>query len=270
MRNYLHRIAFAGFLLLLPFLLSAQRIARAKNVGIEVEQNKAIIRYDLKSHKEGSRHSVQLKFLDKQYNLFSPNSLSGDVGVNIFSGTDKTIKWDLSSDYDLFGSDITPVIFVDGISRQFNKAGGPGNAIFSVFMPGLGDYFVADHRMIRFKPYLRTITSFGLIGLGIYAGEQRWRVEGEWVSVLKADYWRYTGYDRFRLVYQEGEMQYWLFKGDNELFITMGAVIWAYDIIWVLVRGSNNKKFLKELDRGSDFTIGYYDGGFSMKYALTF
>jgi hypothetical protein len=253
-----------------PAILPAQKMARVKNVGIGVEQNKAIINYELRSSREGSRHSVQLKFLDKHYNMISPHSLTGDVGANIFSGPDKTIQWDLSRDYDLFGSDITPVIFVDGISRQFNKPGGPGNAVYSLLMPGLGDYFVADHRMMRFKPYLRTLSSLGLIGLGIYAGEQRWQQEGEWVSVLKADHWRFTGDDRFRMVYYEGEMQYWLFKGDKEVFIAMGAVIWAYDFIWVLVRGSNNKKFLRELSNDTDISISYYDGAFQMKYALSF
>ena len=168
------------------------------------------------------------------------------------------------------GRDVTPMIFVDGISKEFNRAGGSGYAALSLIMPGLGDYFVADHRLMIFKPYLRTISSLGLIGLGIYAGEQRYRSEGEYISVLKPDSWRFTGDDRFMDVYQKGDLNYWLFKGDQELFITLGAVIWVSDIIWVLVKGSNNKKFLNELNSGSDFTLGYQNGGMGFKYNLTF
>jgi hypothetical protein len=38
----------------------------------------------------------------------------------------------------IIGSDITPVIFVDGISKVFNRAGGPGYAALSSLIPGLG------------------------------------------------------------------------------------------------------------------------------------
>jgi len=233
-------------------------------------QNKAIIEYDLKSSDKSSKHSVQLKFLDKQFNLITPISLSGDVGPNIYTGTDKTIQWDIISDQELMGSDVIPMIFVDGVSKEFNRAGGSGYAALSLLMPGLGDYFVADHRMMIFKPYLRTMSSLGLIGLGIYAGDQRYRFEGNYVTVLKPDSWRYTGDERYMQVFQKGDLQYWLFRGDQEIFITLGAVIWVSDIIWVLVKGSNNKRFLKELNRGSDFTLGYHNGGMGFKYNLTF
>ncbi len=264
------KMLLVGLIMFASTVLFAQRIARVKNMEIGIQQNKALIHYELKSPELGSAHSIQLKFLDKEYNLITPTKLTGDVGPNIYSGTGKSIEWEISGDYQFSGSKITPVIFVDGISKEFNRAGGPGNALFSLILPGLGDYFVADQRMMRFKPYLRTATSLGLIGLGIYAGNQLYRAEGEYIQVLRADFWRRTGDDRFKIVYQEGDIQYWWFKGDKELFISMGAAVWAFDVIWVLIRGSNNKRFLKELNRGSEITIGYYQGDISLKYCLTF
>lgn len=265
-----HKLIFAGLLLITPANLMSQRLAKVKNIDLGVEQNKAIIQYDLKSSDKSSMHSVQLKFLDKEFNLVTPVSLSGDFGSHVYCGTEKAIKWDILSDQELMGADITPVIFVDGVSKEFNRAGGPGYAALSLLIPGLGDYFVADHRMMKFKPYLRTLSSLGLIGLGIYADQQRYLTDGQYISVLRADSWRYTGFDRYVDVWEEGEYQYWLFKGDKELFITMGAVVWISDIIWVMVRGSNNKKFLKELNKGSEFSLGYQNGGMGFKYNLTF
>ncbi len=270
MRHYLMKIPFFGLLLATSTMIFGQRITRVRYLGMEIHQNRAIISFDLISREEGSVHSVQLKFLDKQYNLVTPTKLSGDVGANIHSGEKKSIEWEISGDYDFAGSTITPVLFVDGLSKEFNKPGGPGNAAFSLLMPGLGDYFVADHRMMYFKPYLRTVSSLGLIGLGIYAGSQRYHAEGEYIRVLRADQWRRTGDDRFKWVYREGDLQYWWFKGDKEVFIAMGAAIWAYDFIWVLVRGGNNKRLLEELNRNSNITLGYFNGDLGFKYCLTF
>lgn len=259
-----------GLLLLTSAILFAQRIAKVKNAEIGIQQNKALIHYDIKSSGKSSGHSVHLKFLDKQYNLITPNTLSGDVGANISNGIDKTIEWDITNDFQLLSSKIRPVLFVDGVSKEFSSSGGPSNAIFSVIMPGLGDYFVADHRLMHFKPYLRTISSLGLIGLGIYAGNQRYRAEGQYIAVLAVHYLQGGSPERYKEIYEEGDLQYWLFKGDRELFISLGAAIWLADIVWVLAKGTNNKNFLKELQRGSDISLGYHKGNVNLKYSVTF
>ena len=82
MHLYHWRLVILGLLLLTSANLFAQSIAKVKNVEIKVQQNKALIHYDIKSSGKGSGHSVHLKFLDNQYNLITPNTLSGDVGVS--------------------------------------------------------------------------------------------------------------------------------------------------------------------------------------------
>jgi len=270
MHLYHRRLVILGLLLLTSANLFAQRIAKVKNVEIGVQQNKALIHYDIKSSGKGSGHSVHLKFLDNQYNLITPNTLSGDVGANISNGINKTIEWDVTNDFQLLSSEIRPVLFVDGVSKEFSSPGGPGNAFFSILMPGLGDYFVADHRLMHFKPYLRTISSLGLIGLGIYAGNQRYLAEGQYKTVLVVSSIYGGSPNRYKEIYEEGDQQYWLFKGDSEIFISLGAAIWLADIIWVLARGTNNKNFLKELQRGPNISLGYHEGNVNVKYSVTF
>jgi len=121
----------------------------------------------------------------------------------------------------------------------------------------------------RKLPRFRTISSLGLIGLGIYAGNQRYRAEGYYKSVLIVSS-QWGSPDRYKEVYEEGDQQYWLFKGDSEIFISLGAAIWLADVIWVLARGTNNKNFLKELQRGSNVTLGYHEGNVNLKYSVTF
>jgi hypothetical protein len=270
--HYHHRkLIILGLLLFTSAVIFAQKIAKAKNVELGIQQNKALIHYEIKSSGKGSGHSVHLKFLDKQYSLITPNTLSGDVGPNISNGINKTIEWDITNDFQLLSSAIRPVLFVDGVSKEFNSTGGPGNALFSVLMPGLGDYFVADHRLMHFKPYLRTISSLGLIGLGIYAGNQRYHDEGQYITVLAVRYIPgASSPERYKEIYEEGDLQYWLFKGDRELFISLGAAIWLADIVWVLAKGTNNKNFIKELQRQSDVSLGYGKGKFNLKYSRTF
>ena len=205
-----------GLCLLFSAALSAQRIAKVKNVEIEIQQNKALIHYDIKSSSAGSLHSVNLNFIDDYYNIVKPVSLAGDVGSNVVSGSDKTIEWDIKNDFQLLRSKIQPVIFVDGLSKEFNSRGGPTNALLSVIMPGLGDYFVADHRLMHFKPYFRTISSLGLIGLGIYAGNQRYRAEGHYETVWRTSSGSGTPPGFYRDEYVEGDMQYWLLKGTRK------------------------------------------------------
>ncbi|MFH0758350.1 MAG: hypothetical protein V2B15_13765 [Bacteroidota bacterium] len=263
-------IVLAGLVLTSQGKLSGQRLAVPKNVDITIHQNRAIIHYDIKVRKPGSTHLVDLKFLDEDFNLVTPALITGDIGPHIPGGPDRIIEWDITNDIQNLGSDLAPVLFIDGKSKQFSNTGGPGNAFLSLLLPGLGDYFVADRRMITIKPYIRTLSSLGLIGLGAYLGNQRYQAEGEYRLVLKADYYRYEGMDRYWLRYFEGEMQYAWFRGDKEVFISLGAAFWAADIIWVLAKGSNNVRFMKATIKGSDFHLGYVPGGAALQFSYTF
>ncbi len=255
---------------LLSFQLSAQRPVVAENIGIHVEGTTAMISYDLPARKHPADHLIQLSFIDEQNNLIIPGSLSGDVGAGIAPGPDRMIRWELTKDFRQLENLITPVIFVDGLSKQYSNTGGARNALLSLLMPGLGDYFVADYRIMTFKPYLRTLSSLGLIALGIYAGSQRYNAEGAYELFLKPDSWRYEGDDRFFEKYVEGDLQYYWFKGDQELFIALGAAVWLADVVWVFAKGSNNEKFLRAARKGAGLNLGYAPGGLMLQYTCQF
>jgi len=272
MQDYHKIFVVLGLGLVFSAPMIAQRKPVANNVSIEIQQNRAIVQYEIKSRVEGSTHLVFLNFIDEEYHLVAPTTLSGNVGPGISSGMRNSIEWDITKDIQQLGSKITPVIFIDGVSKQFSNTGGPRNALLSILMPGLGDYFVADHSLMTFKPYMRTLSSLGLIGLGIYAGNQRYFAEGYYMTVetVVGSYNQQFPADKYKEVYIEGDLQYWLFKGDKEVFISLGAAIWFADILWVLAKGNNNIKFLKASNNGSDFKLGYNPGGISFNYSYTF
>ena len=248
----------------------AQHPVVARDIEISVKQDKAVISYTIPTRKKESTHLVQLSFIDERNNVLWPTSITGSVGPGIQSGPGKLIEWDITDDYQQLNSLITPVIFVDGLSREYSNTGGPKNALLSLMMPGLGDYFVADHRIMKFKPYLRTVSSLGLIALGIYAGNQRYHAEGEYELFLKPDAWRYEGMDRFFEKYVEGDLQYLWFKGDQEVLISLGAAIWLADVVWVFAKGTNNVKFINATRQGSGLRLGYLPGGMSFNYSYLF
>lgn len=256
---------FAGFIT----ELEGQQIPHATKVSISVDQNRALIHYKIKTQIPEAAHRIELQFLDDSYNLIQPKMLSGDIGHVIPGETDKTITWDITRDMKLLGTRVTPVLFVNGKSKQFSNTGGPGNAWLSLLLPGLGDYFVADQKMMTFKPYMRTISSLGLIGLGLYAGSQR-TYEIEVRRYIRPGVEYYEGDDRFYYKEVQGDPINQWFKWDKEVFLIAGATIWAADILWVLAKGTNNAKFLNSFSGPSDFKLGYVPGGAAFQYAYTF
>jgi len=276
MNGFKHMVRLAGLMFIISANLHAQRLPLAKNIDITIDQDKAIIHFDIKSRIPGSVHQVNLKFLDEDYHLVLPELLTGDIGSNISTEPDRRIEWDISNDVQLLGSNITPVLFIDGTCKQYSNTGGPRNALLSILLPGLGDYFVADRRIMTFKPYMRTISSLGLIALGVWAGEQRYYAEGEYqtfVQLTRVPNEHGPGYHYEETLYEkyvEGDLQYQFFKGDKEVFIALGAAIWATDIIWVLAKGSNNVKFFNATKRESNFKLGYVPGGAALQFSHTF
>ncbi len=275
MKVFKHMMRLAGVLFVFSANLHAQSLPVAKNIDISIDQNKAIIHFDIKSRIPGSVHLVDLKFLDEDYRLVLPELLTGDIGSNISNEPDRRIEWDISNDVQLLGSNITPVLFIDGISKQYSNTGGPSNALLSILLPGLGDYFVADRRMMTFKPYMRTISSLGLIALGVWAGEQRYYAEGDYqtkVQLTRVPNDQGYGYHYEETLYEkyvEGDLQYQFFKGDKEVFIALGAAIWAVDILWVLAKGTNNVKFINATTKRSNFNLGYVPGGAALQFSYT-
>ena len=132
-------------------------------------------------------------------------------------------------------------------------------------MPGLGDYFVADYHTLKFKPYYRTLISYGLIGMGIYLDKLRYREEGHWENMLRGN----AHNSWYEEEYIEGPIHYPLFKGDKELLIAMGAAVWFYDVIWVFAKGSNNTKILSSLKK-TNLSFDYNNKGLNINFFYDF
>ena len=238
--------------------LFAQKKAKISNVKYDLMVNSLIVQYDLLS-KSDEKKDVLLFFWDNDYNPIVPRSLKGDVGLNVPTGKSKQIQWNLLQDNYMIAGRLKPELI---LKDEFYGRGSSMNAFYSVLIPGLGDYFVADHKTMLFKPYLRTTVTLSLMGLGIRATQLRTResIYSYWVNPR-------TGREELRFT-GNGDYKYWLFPYDNYVFLSAGAALWIYDIIWVATRGGRNAKLNKAF---RNFDLNYdSNSGAVVKYRLNF
>jgi len=215
--------------------------AKVKNVDIDIEKNQIIVNYDLIGNDTVNKHNVELFFIDDRYSVQLPKKLSGDFGEGVSPGLNKRIVWDVFTDDVIIAQKLQPKIVVNGIQK-----GGSKNALYSILVPGLGDYFVKDSKSMIIKPYIRTISTLGLVGLGIIAGQKRteediWGWVTDWKAgidqngnygIIETTEWQIRGY----------ETKNWLFENDKEVFLISGITLWVADVIWVFLKGTENEK----------------------------
>ena len=244
--RYYYLIIFSMFSLLIFKAATGQLIIEAGDLDMHIKYDSVILQYQIpESALKRETHEVKLFFRDSDYNYYSPNYLDGDVGNVPHSNNMKSIRWQaLQDDIDL-NQKLFPTLVVD-----YEKMGGPKNAWVSALIPGAGDGLVYNGKNMTFKPWMRTISSYGFIAAGIYATTQRTRTEI--YSVNKPD--EFIGYS---------DWNHWLFKGDRTLFLAAGIGIWLYDIFWVYSQGMKNERLNKILNRwsanisGQTSQIGY-------------
>jgi len=260
-------------LLLLSFFVKAQKSdAKIENLQLHVQDQIVFIHYDILNTDTANLHNIQLYFTDESFvKYYFPSKVKGDIGLAVKGGKGKCITWSISEDMDNIPQKITPHLRINDEKINFHD-GGPSNAWLSMLVPGLGDYFVADHRNMKFKPYLRTITSYGLITLGIIASKNRTQMTKwfppQWKEVNRK--WKY-----FEGYYAEiGEYNYHFFRSDAEILIAAGISIWAIDVLWVAAKGAKNKKYkghrkiLQDIQTTSELSFKY--GGLQLNYVINF
>ncbi|MFC2111181.1 hypothetical protein ACFLQ5_01875, partial [Bacteroidota bacterium] len=242
-----------------------------------------VVKYDIVKSKPGNVFNILIYFSDEYYTkLYYPENTFGDIGNKVSGGLNKTIIWDIKKDMNVISGNIIPNVLFANSNFEKNM-GGPYNAFLSLAVPGLGDYFIADHKKMKFKPYYKTALSLGCITLGIISAQKRYRevywspphIETIYVRHWTGTHWTFLHEDKlFPGRWVEGEMKNYLFPGDAETLIGVGAAIWLIDVFWVASKGKKNitnKKRLKAFSNFMDNTdFGYQAGYFQFNYAFKF
>lgn len=229
-----------------------------ENIHLDVVNNKIMVNYDLISQDTNKSYDIELRFATDKHDIIIPYWTSGDVGENIRPGINKSVVWEISKDLPYLRYQLFPMVVTDLNNGQKRYDGGPGNALMSLLVPGLGDHRVADPRSMKFKPLYRTASAYGLVFLGAYSLSQRYQEPDK------------TTLDNGRIMtYGKGDIHYRFFKWDAELFFLAGVTIWVYDIIWVISKGTINKKLQRSINNHS-ISLNYLPQGAGLTYSLRF
>jgi len=260
--NRISRILLIIVLCLLFSKTGFSQEARAEfaNIDFYLVEEKILVSYDLAKSKSTDFFEISLEFVDLGSNqIIIPKSLTGDVGPNIKGGKGKQIYWDVFKDLpDGIESEIKPQLKILKYERIY---GGPGNALKSIPVPGLGDFAVKDHRQMIFKPYIKTVLAYGLVGFGVMQKMNSDKYYDDYLSSEDPNEW-----DN---LYNKANSS----LNQSAIFIGAGAALWLSDIVWVAVRGAKNKKENANKITGridQKVLLGYDQFGPNVKWIVRF
>ena len=257
----LKNIFFFLFLSIISFpAFSQEKYAFPANIDFDVvldEDTVIIVSFDILKSSPIEKYEVELFFEDEDGNRLYTSNVIGDIGKEIPGGKGKQITWDFFKDVDELYA-ILPVVRITKVNRY---PGGPGNALYSVFVPGLGDRYVINHHGMAIKPYYKTIAAYGLIGYGVF---QKIRSDNYYNDYSNSE--NYTDLDDLYNKANKSNHQFYVAAG-------LGIAIWATDVIWVTLKGfqnnNKNKKNPQSYENNRLF-LGGDQYGLNLTYKIRF
>ena len=227
-------------ILIFPVLLMAQSSNyRVQNLSLDVSDNKLYVNYDLVGKKSDEPIMVHLFFYDSQYRIYYPKALGPEPKQLVKPGLNHSIVWDYSKEMKKIDIELHPYL-IPGKIASHNFGMGPEAALLSLAIPGLGNYFVTDTRTQLIKPWMKTISSFGLIALGSIAANDRYRDPPLTKTIMV------NGEEKV-ITWGMGKWNYKYFNSDAEFLISAGLAIWLADVVFVAIKGNHNHKLKKKI-----------------------
>ncbi|MBV6640846.1 MAG: hypothetical protein KI791_09010 [Cyclobacteriaceae bacterium] len=226
--NYkLTSILFCIFLLTASVRVFSQKLQIIDAI-LDEPNNTIEIVYDLSGSNQA--FSINLYYSNDGGKTFKGpvERVSGDVGVQILPGEAKKIYWNyFYEDEEFTGENL--VFNIRATRMDFlgtTKVMGPKAALYSVLVPGLGDYKVRNGKSY----WLVTAGTWGLMGSGLIAR-----------SGARKDYDNYlnaTDVTTANQSFQSAQNKFKTFKTLN----TIAIAIWAADVVGVFIKGNKNEK----------------------------
>jgi len=212
---------------------SQVKIISADSLSWKRAGDSLIINYQLPDVAKGTHIVVSILVLDSTTGRkIHPVSMQGDVGKDIPGGKEKKLIWNYAKDNFTWHSNVNIIIEAYSFS---SVAGGPGFALLSIPVPGLGNYFVSN---AKFNPgFLFTIASYGFVGYGLYQKAQ----SDKNYSLYHGNTLSQSEMDNY---YTTANQQY----HNYEKYVPVGAAIWGVDIIYVALKGLANSSLKKKVN----------------------
>lgn len=246
-------------LLLIIILLSqpsfGQIKAKITDVDFHLEDRYLVVNYNIVGSAPKEELTIELRFITENNETIIPKTITGDVGTKVFGDGAKAMLWDIVADQPVMSGNVKASVTITSAKIRYS---GASNAFLSVIFPGLGGYYVDKSKAYS---VFTTISSLGLIAYGMTQKIQ--------ANKYYADYKANTNILEMDNLYSKAN------KLQNKYYIaTMaGAGIWAIDVIWVIIKGNQNKKAAKSYYSSSlndGFRLNYANNGLQLGYSVTF
>jgi hypothetical protein len=233
----------------------AQTKAKINDVDFHLEDRYLVVNYNLVGSLPKEQLTIELTFITEKNDTIRPNKVYTDVGTKVYGDGAKTILWDVVADQQELSGGLKAIVTITSYKILYS---GPSNAFLSILFPGLGGYYVDKNKTYS---VLTTLSAVGLIAYGI-------------TQKLQADKY-YTDYKASKNLVDINSL-YTKANTAQQNFIKMagaGAGIWALDVVWVIIKGSHNKKDAKNaysafsIDR---LNLNYVNNGVQLGYSVRF
>ena len=196
------------------------------NFAWQSEEERVIISYYLQLNASNKLADVSVYMsLDGGRTYRRLANVSGDVGTVRTSGN-KQVVFDIFRELGKEEISGNVQFRIEGID-DYKPRNGPYNAIFSVFVPGLGDHRVTGGKENGLN---KTLWTYGLIATGV-----------------GCKYYSNNQYEKYRIATVQDDIDTYYDRANvsNQLFyicVGTAAIVWVSDIIWVWNKGAQNRR----------------------------
>jgi hypothetical protein len=241
-------------LLILPLILfTFQSLAQGFLItppALMFDGTQLLISYDVINKNQADQFYVWIEMEKKNGEPIPVKALTGDVGENIQSGTNKKITWVPSKDNIFLDEEINVEVRAEKYVKSFNK----GSAmLMSTALPGLG-----QTKISKGKPWWIT----GVVAYGALAGG----------FVTHSGYLK--SYDSYRSETDPSKRSDLLAKTQSQMnlskaLIISGVTLWAANILWVAIT-PNRYQPLQNVKLTLDQSTGPFKGATLLSMRVNF
>lgn len=227
---------FGPFILFLLFWLQATsttaqlKPCKAVNLEMSARYDTLHLHFGLKGQGCDKQARPQLYFHDQDLKIYKPANQITDSLMP--SANELQISWKINPSSWKTDKQLKPFVVV-GQTKDHHFGMGTEAALLSLMLPGLGDYFTGNTAQQHIKPWMRTLGVATLLSAGIYASSQRYRTEPRYFDGR---------------MWSSGKVVNKFFRNDAEILIGAGVALWLGDVIWVAIRGNQNRQLKKNFN----------------------
>lgn len=230
------------------------------NIRAEADGKRLKVTYSLEG--TAPTDSVYLQVESRTRGVLPLKTVSGGIGKGVEPGPNKIIYWDYEADGMQPGESDAVTVRIQSESvlppppPVTKLGGGPGYALLSVVLPGVGNIFVQPNRKIGLRP-LVTVSYLGLLAYGLSQKSQSNKQ-----------------YDLYNAQLNESDAQPY-YDAANQyhqryyLATRAAAVLMLTDVTFTLLRGIRNQR-LQRTQPSNRLSLQYFGATPTLAFRRTF